>query len=289
MGDLFKTKTPKPVELPEADYYNFSDALTGASTSRVKNADGSYTLVNNISDDTKQKLAQLGELQRQATQRYNNLADNYDISQIPGLSDAVTAAKQSLQATTDAAFRTSTKAQEQALAQYGIRGGTAAAEARGMLGGQYLQQTAENNRQGYQLEQNVRQNEMNNAMNKYQLANSQQQQITNDNRNAFQQGAQQTQYLTNLSQQRNIYNANQQAAYNQAKADASNSMMSTIGSLAGTAAGYALGGPIGGAIGGQLGGSAFGSQSSAIQSPSFFSSSSPMSSSLSSKYGITWS
>lgn len=255
MGSLFKTKTPAPVSLPEADFYNFSDALTGASTRRVKNADGSYTLINDISDETKQKLQSLGELQRQAEQRYADLTDNYDISQIPGLSDAVTAAKQSLQSTTDAAFRTSTKQQEQALAQYGIRGGTAAAEARGMLGGQYLQATAENNRQGYQLEQNVRQQEMNNALGKFNLANNEQQQLVANNRGAMQAGAQQTQYLSGLSQQRNMFNANQQMQYNQMKAQSHNQMISTLGSLAGTAAGFAIGGPMGAAAGSQLGGS----------------------------------
>lgn len=281
MGSLFKPKVPAAPPPPAETIPNtYVDQTTGVTSTPTKNPDGSYTITTkqNLTPEQQAQQDRISQMAADNLKRYDALANNYDISQIPGLSDAIKAYKQSNQIALDQAYAQTTRQQEDALARYGVTNSTAASEARGQTAGAYMSDTAQLGRDAYAQEQAVRQNEMNNALSGYNVAqgalNNQQAQQAG----MLSLGSNITGQLNNLQAQRNnlIYQGN--LAQQQLQFQANQAQQQTLGAIAGLGLSAATGGL--GGMGG-LGGGTFGAGG-------VLSASGPMSASRSSQLGIKW-
>jgi hypothetical protein len=234
--------TPIP---EQAQFETQIDDVAGTKVERVKQPDGTYTIVRSalpLSAEDQALQDTFKQIQQSSLDYITKLSNNYNVDDIPWLKQYLTdyQATQS-KAITDNAVATG-NAEEKLLARYGQADSTAGAQARIARAGTVMDQKAQLARDMSGIEQDARSQELNRQGSLYSLAsgalNGQQGTQLNSLAGLVNSG---------LSQQQNQQNYNNSVAAtiganNAAKAAASQAGFNNLATIAGIAAAPFTGG-----------------------------------------------
>lgn len=252
---------PPPPETP--DPIGFRSEITGVERIPVEGPDGKTTIVEKqiLTPEQQEEQDNLDRIQAEQLARVEQLTNNFEVDDIPGLRDTLTAFRDTNLQILRTGVNEASRVQEESLARIGKSDSTSAVQGRVALAREAGNARERIAREEQLLEQDIRNREISNALTLFGTAAGRSDVLTNQGAQALARGAASDLAGQQLQQQRNLAVFNSQLQQQQLAAQAAAAQSSALGGIlsgVGTIAGAAVGGPFGAALGGSLFGSSAG-------------------------------
>lgn len=247
---LFKPDVPDPPPPPApVTPDNFRDEINKVEQVRVKQPDGTYTVVQRalpLSPEEQAAKDQLDKLITDNTARLEDLTTNYNVDLIPGLRDTIKSFRDYNDNIVVGAYNARSKLEEKALARAGQDNSTSGAQTRAIRGRDFTDSQIEIGQKAQALEQDIRQKEIDNTLGLLGFATGRQDNTFARQLQSLTLGANVASTNSNLEQGRQlaIYNGGltQQGLNYQASQAGLSNLASTVGLAVGLGAGGGWGG-----------------------------------------------
>lgn len=225
MGSLFKPKTQYVAPPQQAEPVGFKSEITGVEQIPVKNADGTTTIIERqiLTPEQKAVIDRNNRIAEEQLNRIEQLTNNYDISQIDGLSEQLDNFRTSQYSYLDKAVREARMSSEKNLAKFGQADSSAAADTRTQLNDAELAGKQQIEKDASAAEQDIRNQEIARSTNLLGIVGNEQQQQNALVANTLSRGAGIQSNFMNAMQgynnsvyQANVFNAQQKMQASQA-------------------------------------------------------------------------
>lgn len=225
MGSLFKPKTQYVEPPKQADPVGFKSEITGVEQIPVKNADGTTTIIERqiLTPEQQAIIDRNNRIAEEQLNRIEQLTNNYDISQIDGLSEQLDNFRTSQYAYLDKAVREARMSSEKNLAKFGQADSSAAADTRTQINDAEIAGKQQIQKDAAAAEQDIRNQEIQRSSNLLGIVGNEQQQQNALVANTLARGAgiqsnfmNALQSYNNSVYQANVFNAQQKMQASQA-------------------------------------------------------------------------